>query len=341
MDQQAIEEAEIKAAAFDAPGDLFGDTGTPPDIDDVRRSHEELGRSAEDLDRELAAVDREIRENPDPAAQGHLLERRTVLQQERDVIGIRQEVVRAQTHALAADDAYNDKSELGANSHLERLSEADLRASGFKTDLLRDDGSGYFAAVYKDKVTGEIIVANRGTEGAFNPEGNKDWGANFSQGAGNLTPQYMQALSVALEAKHVFGDNIDFTGHSLGGGLASIQIAATGLDGTTFNSSGLHPSIMEDLDFTSAEAGSLIKAYNVKSEPLNSLQDHTNVGALDLIPDARGERFIMPTLNSQGEPVGFLGRFKGAIDLHGIGAARQSLNEYFHQAELATWAGRQ
>lgn len=148
------------------------------------------------------------------------------------------------TNALIAKDVYNGKSiPSSLPPGVRRVEDpAELAKLGLKESDLKGNFSGYFAAVYHDSNTNTYIVANRGTE----KEGN-DWANDIAQDVGIYAPQYHQAVNVAdkIAAAHKqgsFSGNIEFTGHSLGGGLAATQSLHTGLPAQTFNAAGLSPT---------------------------------------------------------------------------------------------------
>lgn len=99
-------------------------------------------------------------------------------------------------------------------------------------EVYDDKGTGFHAKLYEKN--GNYVFATAGTD----PKSLKDWGTNFSQQLGIETAQYEQSIAIAkdLAKKH---NNLTFIGHSLGGGLASANSRATGLNAITFNPSAL------------------------------------------------------------------------------------------------------
>ena len=80
---------------------------------------------------------------------------------------------------------------------------------------LRNDTTGFRAAVYRDQSTGTMILVPRDTQ----PDSLVDWQANTRNGVGMDTPQY-QAMR-GLTAKLSSNDQVfDIAGYSKGGGLA-------------------------------------------------------------------------------------------------------------------------
>lgn len=156
--------------------------------------------------------------------------------------------------------------------------------------MLRNGKSGFDAAIYRND-QGQYVVAFRGTDQWFGPEG-ADIKANGGQALGLTTEQYQQAILLARRAVEAFGKgNVIFTGHSLGGGLASAAMLATGAPGVTFNAAGLSDNTLRSLNpgktpnaIREELAGSgQIRRYNVEGELLTGLQQ----GAM-LAPDAVG-----------------------------------------------------
>lgn len=100
---------------------------------------------------------------------------------------------------------------------------------------LRDDQSGFRAAVYRDEGTGKLILVPRDTQ----PDSLVDWQANTRNGVGLDTPQYqaMRGLTHTLAANdQVF----DIAGYSKGGGLAQEGGLVSALSQVrVFNSAGL------------------------------------------------------------------------------------------------------
>jgi hypothetical protein len=98
----------------------------------------------------------------------------------------------------------------------DRLNDTLGMPSGTLKDTdLRDDHTGFRAALYRDEGTGRMILVPRDTQ----PDSLVDWQANTRNGIGTETPQYkaMRHLTGKLAANdQVF----DIAGYSKGGGLA-------------------------------------------------------------------------------------------------------------------------
>lgn len=139
---------------------------------------------------------------------------------------------------------------------------------------LDDPSTGFRAAIYQN-AQGQYVVAYAGTDPSEFP----DIRADASQAFGLETKQYDQAIALAKRAEAAFGDgNVAFTGHSLGGGLASAAALATGASAVTFNSAGLSNGTLRELGFNpnavraeAADSGQ-IRRYTVDSDPLTLAQ---------------------------------------------------------------------
>ncbi len=89
----------------------------------------------------------------------------------------------------------------------------------------RDDpnGSGFGARVFRNASTGEYVVAFRGSDAEWN-----DWtGANLALATGDRALQLEQALWLIADMQKdgISLSDVTFTGHSLGGGLATLAAA--------------------------------------------------------------------------------------------------------------------
>jgi type VI secretion system secreted protein VgrG len=104
-------------------------------------------------------------------------------------------------------------------------------------------------------------VAFRGTASGT------DWKNNFQQGTGFESAYYRDAVKVG----NTLGPGVDYTGHSLGGGLASAASQASGGDGWTFNAAGLNARTLPK--YSDVARPSNIQAYRVDGEVLTGLQE--------------------------------------------------------------------
>ncbi|MHB8387860.1 lipase family protein, partial [Metallibacterium sp.] len=211
--------------------------------------------------------------------------------------------ITALTTALISQDVYFNQSipQILPNG-ITRLSSEGLAQSKLGSvltaSMLSDPTSGFFSAVYADKgplspLDQNFIIADRGTQGGLL---GPDWRNNFEQGFGLDSQQYDEAAKVAQAISKTGFTNVVFTGHSLGGGLATLQSAITGLHAYTFNAAGVN-----DATFARAHAPyvqqlpQLVSAYFVDHELLSTLQDYSPA------PSAEGTRIeLAPVLfNSQ------------------------------------------
>ena len=156
------------------------------------------------------------------------------------------------------------------------------------------------AEVYRD-ADGNFVLSYRGTA-----EGMADWQNNFKQGTGFQTDPVDKfsgtSVNTAVEFKRVFGDdgnsNLAITGHSQGGGLATVGSLATGIPAVTFDASGIHPETLDRMGLADPQAardiaeGGQIRAYSLSSDALTNLQEGgTPLGLL--APDALGTKIVV------------------------------------------------
>ena len=117
---------------------------------------------------------------------------------------------------------------------------------------------------------------------------NGDWAVNFSQGLGNVPPQYSRAIELGKQAADFAvgnGNRLIITGHSLGGGLASAASVAARIHkpdllikSVTYNAAGLSNETAIQAGGTRATAGEIpVRALHVKDEILNSMQSRSRL----------------------------------------------------------------
>ncbi|MGF1606116.1 MAG: hypothetical protein ACFB22_07220 [Rhodothalassiaceae bacterium] len=177
--------------------------------------------------------------------------------------------------------------------------EAALAALGLTPKDLEPEGTKFRAQVYQPSpaifgANSKPVIAFKGTSGG------QDWKNNFRQGINLESSYYEQAVKMGTKVTKR-GLEIEITGHSLGGGLASAMSLASGRSATTFNPAGLHPRTVERYGGNVHPAR--IRAYRIKGEVLTHLQED-RVTTRWAMPDAAGtpveiqsrwwERLVLP-----------------------------------------------
>ena len=199
-----------------------------------------------------------------------------------------------QTLARLSQDVYDVPAAGSSPASIDgftRMSDADLRAAGIDPASLDDPSTGFRAAIYEN-ADGQKIVAFAGTR-----EG-KDWYADGTQALGLPTAQYQQAVALATQAKAAFGDSMVVTGHSLGGGLASIASVATNSAAVTFNAAGINDNTIRQLvpdadvgKLKQEAADGLVRRYAVDGEVLTGEQE--SGAGRGFLPDALGHKITL------------------------------------------------
>lgn len=173
----------------------------------------------------------------------------------------------------------------------------ELTEHGVSPEMLLDPKSGFKAAMYKSSFERppKLVIAYAGTEDK------KDIMADLRQGVGFKDQQYDRAMSLATSiANAVDPLDLETTGHSLGGGLASAATAVTGIKGYTFNAAGLHVNTVRREPYSISptamrEQGALIDAYRSTSDPLNNAQKAALITRGVVLPKALGvPRLVEP-----------------------------------------------
>lgn len=224
--------------------------------------------------------------SPDPAKQA------AATRLEEDMVGV--ERARLSSHVY---DAYKPPPPEPPPPPVgfEEPTPEELDELGVTQDMLEPEGSTFRAKVYKvDPDVGprppNFVVAFRGTEANAT-----DWTkGNIPQGLGFKSDHYTRAMDLAGAMAEQKSENVEFTGHSLGGGMASAAAVVSGRKATTQNSAGLRDATTErigvSLDRKKAE--SHVTAYQIdgadKTEILSSLNK------LPMVPDAVGKKNPLP-----------------------------------------------
>lgn len=121
------------------------------------------------------------------------------------------------------------------------------------TDVdLRNDATGFRAALYRSEKDGKIILVARDTQ----PDSLVDWKTNIDNGRGEDTAQY-EAMRLLAGKLRKNGVDFDISGYSKGGGLAQeAGLISPESQVYVFNSSGLPSDSIRRtgaIDFTSLE----------------------------------------------------------------------------------------
>lgn len=141
------------------------------------------------------------------------------------------------------------------------------RDYGYKDNEPLEDASGYRSVLFTNELTGDLKLAFAGTDDV------PDIGTDIWQGIFGGTRQYELIESDVRNLEKEFGKITDFTGHSLGGGLASAAALVFKRPAVTFNAAGVHPATLEAYGTNADNANILIDAYRVQGEFLSTIQN--------------------------------------------------------------------
>ena len=168
----------------------------------------------------------------------------------------------------------------------------------------------------------EVVIANRGTEPlAFDG----DWTSNFQMGRDQLPIQYQYAkqfFNDVLSANA--GAQISITGHSLGGSLAQLLAADTGLAAVTFNPYGAKDllSLIPSNDRIQAGDFSNIQNHQTALDGVSRLPGSTQLGDMQthLAPSEKYAAALV-TLSGATGPIGFAATYLAVRDIwsHSLG----------------------
>ncbi len=157
---------------------------------------------------------------------------------------------------------------------------------------LRNDQTGFRAAMYRDEGTGKLILVPRDTQ----PDSLEDWQTNTRNGVGQDTPQYaaMRTLTQHLQASN---QPFDIAGYSKGGGLAQEGgLVSTLSQVRVFNSAGLPDSALGWTGQTTFDdLVARTKGFSAEGEFLTFMNNTTDPGQ-----NIINARFLQRELAGQG-----------------------------------------
>lgn len=122
--------------------------------------------------------------------------------------------------------------------------------------LIDDGKTGLRTAVFSNGTNNVQVFA--GTS----PGSLANWWANLTQAFGFTSPQYVEGMDSAIRNYAKYEGNLSFTGHSLGGGIASASAIVTGGIATTFNPAGVHNNTIGDFSRTNGTVTSYYSTFD-------------------------------------------------------------------------------
>lgn len=165
-----------------------------------------------------------------------------------------------------------------------------LDVIGLTRDDLKIRDSNFRAAVFQREsppfapAEAGYVVVFKGTS----PDSTEDWQNNFRQGLNADSDYYRKAVGIGRKVGRSVQNppipKVSFSGHSLGGGLASAAAKASGLPANTFNAAGLNPATVARYGGKPSDAAD-IRAYHVPGDPLTGANEK-GLGVLGWKPQA-------------------------------------------------------
>ena len=208
-----------------------------------------------------------------------------------------------------AGAAYDGRTDV-AGWH--RLGDGELAQAGIDPNLQYADGMK--AGVYTDGA-GHYVVSYAGNTG-------EDVPTVIAQSAGVGTKQVDNAVALAHQVENAYGgDNVAYTGHSMGGALAGAAAAATGSTSVVFNSQGVHDNTLSRLGLdpssTRAAMAERSRAYGVDGDWATFVQN--DLPFANALPDALGADLRI------GNPEGL----SNLVNAHNLGPIATAMDRGF------------
>ena len=178
-----------------------------------------------------------------------------------------------------------------------------------------DTFDGFRAVAWKHS-SGRVVIGYEGTDDPY------DWFVDGVNAAGVPTGSYRTALNVADWAvQHYGAQNVEFVGHSLGGGLASAAAYRTGRPATTFNAAGISALSYVTNSISGGKSpvpsNPRIRNYYLPGEFLSTTQDYS------LLVNASGTHIALPNYDYFLDP----------FTKHKMGSVRRAIVEWRKEIE--------
>ncbi|MGJ6979177.1 hypothetical protein ACSDQ9_01415 [Aestuariimicrobium soli] len=181
-----------------------------------------------------------------------------------------------------------------------RATDADLASLGLTRDMLKDD-QGLEAEVFKTP-EGGYVVAFAGTTAGSDKSAGPDI-IEDAVGGATVSPQTQRVLAIsdAIE-KSPNGDQVAYTGHSLGGRHAAVAAMNSGQPAVTYDAAGVSQSTVnyvaerngDDPAAVTARANDTqVRRYYAGDDPLTAAQERFDHGIADSLPDAIGRPYAL------------------------------------------------
>ena len=196
--------------------------------------------------------------------------------------------------------------------------QAELATLGVKPTDLTPTDSQFRAQIYAhDTANGtQYTVAYKGTT----PSSGSDWYNNAQQSLGFHSDYYNRGIGLANTMNASTDGNVDFTGHSLGGGMASAAGAVTGRPTNTFNAAGLNANTVNGFP----PNGANVDAWHNPGDPLTGVQSATP------LPGGYGTPHALPFVPPPNSS--WMDRHMSPISWHGMDYILRGIDAQSQQA---------
>ncbi|EPH04086.1 hypothetical protein HMPREF1531_01147 [Propionibacterium sp. oral taxon 192 str. F0372] len=200
--------------------------------------------------------------------------------------------------------------------YYQALTDEEIAKLGIDPSLLnKDDGftAGMVQVVGADGKPVEpprySVVMGGSTDGQqLNSTVDEDW-IEDGIGAVSMSQQSADAMALATAVNQAgLGDNTIYTGHSLGGRLASVAAMGTGSTAVTFNAAGVSDPTYEAIatmngttaDQVRADSMNQIRAYQTTDDPLTYGQQGIGGPMANMLHDAAGTHITVQGTTQPG-----------------------------------------
>ena len=218
-------------------------------------------------------------------------------------------------HLALSNDVYRNNLRIG-----------DVAGNGYNViQVDQNDEIGFQGALYERTINGKTnyIYATAGTEPANIQGFKKDMFENAKQLFGH-SEQYKESIKIAQKLVRRY-PNVEFTGHSLGGGEANANALATGNRAVSFNPAGISGTTKDKLGLTVRTAD--ITSYVVEGEFISHSQSLLRLTVEETI-------ITLPASYAPEIPVIKVDDYIRAYQRfrnHGLDVVNEKFNQYYNK----------
>lgn len=182
--------------------------------------------------------------------------------------------------------------------------------SGDVKEAAESDSENFRFRIYHDLAGEKYLIAFAGTD----PVQPVHWLNNIRQWAGLNAEMYERGVALLGHLKPHQKERVLLTGHSLGGGIATMAAAVHRIRAVVFNPPGIHAHTLQQYDVNPRAADSLVRRFVVQGDILDLIN---RIPLTQITPIGRTRKIYGSTeIPLQQLMASFTAAFQTTVDLH-------------------------